>query len=315
MTGYEIHHGMVSMTGGDPFPGGCRAGAVYGTTWHGIFESDGFRRAVLRRVAAAAGRDFEPARVAFAAVRERHLDTLADLVAAHTDTDALLRLIEQGPPRRPPLRPPRSPMSSAAPDRSAPRGPAQPGTAATPGPRQPSAAFILLLSASDTDLLAARASGGPWRLANPARTATAEVPGLMDGAYCVVVRLLGGRRSWPDGLAAVLAGGLPVVVLSGEPDPDADLMAASTVPAGVAAQALAYLREGGPANLAELARFLSDTLLLTGEGFAPPAALPAHGRARRPRATAGPGRPWGSCSTGRTRCPGTPRSWTRSPTR
>ena len=138
-------------------------------------------------------------------------------------------------------------------------------------------AVILLLSASDTDLLAARASGGPYRLANPARTAAAEVAGLMAGAYCVIVRLLGGRRSWPEGLAEVLAGGLPVVVLSGEPDPDADLMAASTVPAGVAAQALAYLREGGPANLAELARFLSDTLLLTGEGFAPPAALPAHG--------------------------------------
>jgi cobaltochelatase CobN len=54
-------------------------------------------------------------------------------------------------------------------------------------------------------------------------------------------------------------------------------MAASTVPSGVAAEALGYLREGGPANLAELAAFLSDTLLLTGHGFAPPAALPAHG--------------------------------------
>jgi cobaltochelatase CobN len=137
---------------------------------------------------------------------------------------------------------------------------------------------IVLISASDTDLLAARASGGPYRLANPARTAPGAVAELLDGAYCVIVRLLGGRRSWPEGLAAVLAGGVPVVVLSGEPDPDADLMAASTVPAGVAAQALAYLREGGPANLAELARFASDTLLLTGEGFAPPVALPAHGR-------------------------------------
>jgi cobaltochelatase CobN len=136
---------------------------------------------------------------------------------------------------------------------------------------------ILLLSASDTDLMAARASGGPYRLANPARTAPDAVPGLLQGAFCVIVRLLGGRRSWPGGLAEVLAGGLPVVVLSGEPEPDADLMAASTVPGGVAAQALAYLREGGPGNLAELARFLSDTLLLTGEGFAPPAALPAHG--------------------------------------
>src|SRR5262249_60602155 len=69
----------------------------------------------------------------------------------------------------------------------------------------------------------------------------------------------------------------------------ADLMAASTVPAGVAAQALAYLREGGPANLAELAAFLSDTLLLTGHGFAPPAPLPAQG-VHGDRATAA-GRP------------------------
>ena len=135
----------------------------------------------------------------------------------------------------------------------------------------------VLISASDTDLLAARASGAPWRLATPARTAPDQVPGLVAGAYCIVVRLLGGRRSWPEGLAAVLAQGLPTVVLSGEAAPDADLMAASTVPGGVAAQALSYLREGGPANLAELAAFLSDTLLLTGHGFAPPEPLPAQG--------------------------------------
>ncbi len=136
---------------------------------------------------------------------------------------------------------------------------------------------MTLISASDTDLLAARASGAPWRLANPARTAPDEVPGLVAGSFCVIVRLLGGRRSWPEGLAAVLAQGLPTVVLSGEAAPDADLMAASTLPAGVAAEALGYLREGGPANLAELAAFLSDTLLLTGHGFAPPVPLPAQG--------------------------------------
>ena len=136
---------------------------------------------------------------------------------------------------------------------------------------------IVLISASDTDLLAARASGAPWRLAGPARTTPDQVPGLVAGSYCIVVRLLGGRRSWPEGLAAVLAQGLPTVVLSGEAAPDADLMAASTVPAGVAAAALGYLREGGPGNLAELAAFLSDTLLLTGHGFAPPAPLPAQG--------------------------------------
>jgi len=67
------------------------------------------------------------------------------------------------------------------------------------------------------------------------------------------------------------------VVLSGEPAPDAELMSLSTVPAGVAAQALAYLREGGPDNLGQLALFLSDTIRLTGEGFEPPQALPASG--------------------------------------
>ncbi|MER7458673.1 cobaltochelatase subunit CobN [Micromonospora sp. NPDC126480] len=136
---------------------------------------------------------------------------------------------------------------------------------------------ILLLSTADTDLLAARASGGDYRLANPARVGAEVVPGLLDGAELAVVRLLGGRAAWPDGLAAVLASGVPTVVLSGESLPDADLMAASTVPVGVATEALSYLVEGGPENLAQLARFLSDTVLLTGEGFAPPARTPAYG--------------------------------------
>jgi cobaltochelatase CobN len=148
-------------------------------------------------------------------------------------------------------------------------------------PLGPTEAAAVLISASDTDLLAARASGAPWRLANPARTGPEEVPGLLDGAFCAVVRLLGGRRSWQPPLAAVLASGLPVIVLSGEAGEagaDAELMAASTVPAGVAAQALAYLQAGGPVNLAQLARFLSDTILLTGEGFDPPVPLPEYGR-------------------------------------
>ncbi|WUR57194.1 cobaltochelatase subunit CobN [Micromonospora chokoriensis] len=136
---------------------------------------------------------------------------------------------------------------------------------------------ILLLSTADTDLLAARASGADYRLANPARVAADEVPALLDGVNLVVVRLLGGRQAWPDGLAAVLATGVPTVVLGGEALPDAELMAISTVPAGVVTQALAYLVEGGPDNLGQLARFLSDTVLLTGEGFDPPTPTPAYG--------------------------------------
>lgn len=56
--GYEIHHGVASVDGGEAFLDGCRVGSVWGTHWHGSLESDGFRRAFLREVAAASGRRF-----------------------------------------------------------------------------------------------------------------------------------------------------------------------------------------------------------------------------------------------------------------
>ncbi|MFC0602405.1 cobaltochelatase subunit CobN [Streptomyces palmae] len=146
--------------------------------------------------------------------------------------------------------------------------------------------MILLLSTSDTDLLSARAAAGPvpYRLANPARLDLSDLPALLDGADLVVVRLLGGLRAWEEGLDLLLAGERPVVVLTGEQAPDAQLMAASTVPVGIAAEAHAYLAHGGPANLAQLARFLSDTVLLTGHGFEPPSPAPSWGELERPTA-------------------------------
>ena len=67
--GYLIHHGVMTMTPGkgvadvaaEPFLDGCRVGTVWGTSWHGTLENDGFRRAFLAEVAAVAGRDFRPA--------------------------------------------------------------------------------------------------------------------------------------------------------------------------------------------------------------------------------------------------------------
>ncbi|MFE7120626.1 cobaltochelatase subunit CobN, partial [Streptomyces sp. NPDC057654] len=143
--------------------------------------------------------------------------------------------------------------------------------------------MILLLSTSDTDLLSARAADGPvpYRLANPARLDLSELPGLLDGVQLVVVRLLGGVRAWQEGLDTLLAGDRPVVVLTGEQAPDAQLMEASTVPVGIAAEAHAYLAHGGPANLEQLARFLSDTVLLTGHGFEAPAPAPTWGPLER----------------------------------
>ena len=140
---------------------------------------------------------------------------------------------------------------------------------------------IALLSTSDTDLLSARSSGCDFALANPARLDAEAIDPLLVDADLVVVRILGTARSWQEGLDAVLAHGAPVVVLGGEQSPDADLMGHSTVPVGVAAQAHAYLAQGGPANLANLHAFLSDTVLLTGEGFEPPAVVPEWGWAER----------------------------------
>jgi adenosylcobyric acid synthase len=109
VTGYRIQHGVIEADGAEPFPGGCSSGAVYGTSWHGLLEGDGFRHAFLGRAAAAAGRGHPPAGVSFQAERERQLDALGDLIADHADTTALLGLIEGGPPAVAPFVPPGAP--------------------------------------------------------------------------------------------------------------------------------------------------------------------------------------------------------------
>ena len=164
-------------------------------------------------------------------------------------------------------------------------------------PSGPSDSTVLLLSTSDTDLLAAKASGADYRLANPARLDPADLPPLLDGSDVVVVRLLGGEQAWREGLAALRRQPLPLIVLGGEIVPDAALMALSSVPAGIAAQAHEYLAHGGPGNLRELAMFLADTVLMTGHGFA--ARADAH---------VGPAPVAASCRRGRSadRQPGEP---------
>jgi adenosylcobyric acid synthase len=117
-TAYEIHHGVITVDGGEPLfdveggfapAEGCRTGAVLGTVWHGALESDGARRALLSEVADAAGRDWRPGSVAFEDVRQARLDTLGDLVADHLDTAAVRALLSGGAPTGLPFVPPGAP--------------------------------------------------------------------------------------------------------------------------------------------------------------------------------------------------------------
>ena len=125
--------------------------------------------------------------------------------------------------------------------------------------------------------MTARASGAGYRWINPTRLIDGELDTLLDGVDVVIVRILGGYRSWQEGIDAVVGTGVPTVVISGEQAPDADLMSHSTVPAGVALQTHVYLAQGGVTNLQQLHAFLSDTLLMTGIGFSPPESTPAWG--------------------------------------
>ena len=141
---------------------------------------------------------------------------------------------------------------------------------------------IALLSTSDTDLLSARASGADYLLANPSRPPHTAMDAALGAADIVVLRILGSTDSLDGGFERIRDAGKPMVVLGGEHAPSAELMELSTVPIGVAAQAHRYLAEGGPDNIAQLHAFLSDTILLTGEGFEPPMTLPDWGFSKRP---------------------------------
>ncbi len=95
VTAYEIHHGVSTRildgSAAEPFLDGWRSGAVWGTTWHGVFENDGFRRAFLTEVASQAGMDWraDAGAPGFAARREMMLERLADAIGENLDTSAL----------------------------------------------------------------------------------------------------------------------------------------------------------------------------------------------------------------------------------
>ena len=147
--------------------------------------------------------------------------------------------------------------------------------------------MLRFVTTADTEILVAAAAvdrlGDDFptvRCANPAGAIdqAAFVDDVLDGARVVLCRILGGRRGWPDGFelmrARCQARGIALLALGGELEPDAEMTNLSLVPAGAVAQAGEYLRHGDVDNVEQLLRFLADTFLLEGHGFAPPHEVP-----------------------------------------
>jgi adenosylcobyric acid synthase len=90
VTGYEIHHGRVERGTAAPWlvldgedEGATDGVRCWGTSLHGLFESDAVRAAFLGITASSS----------FAAAREAQLDAVADHLEAHLDLAAVERLI------------------------------------------------------------------------------------------------------------------------------------------------------------------------------------------------------------------------------
>lgn len=98
--GYEIHHGQVERHTENDWHGvGIRNGHVYGTHWHGLLDNNDLRREWLTE---AGNPGFVVADdVDVAARRDAQLDLMADLLTAHLDVDAVVAVLENGPPQRP----------------------------------------------------------------------------------------------------------------------------------------------------------------------------------------------------------------------
>ncbi|MEM7092590.1 MAG: cobyric acid synthase [Actinomycetota bacterium] len=109
VSGYQIHHGRVALSGDrgeawleldDGEAEGIRAGRYFGTTLHGVFDQDTFRRSFLAQVAARAGTTFSPGDRTPAVHREQELDRLADHLEASLDLAALYDLMATAEPLR-----------------------------------------------------------------------------------------------------------------------------------------------------------------------------------------------------------------------
>jgi adenosylcobyric acid synthase len=109
VSGYEIRHGHVSAAGsGSPWfelataDGGVESEGVvsddrtfYGTSLHGLLETDLLRSRLLAEIARRRDKTWTPSGVSFAQLRTAQVDIVADACEQHLDLDALWRIIAE----------------------------------------------------------------------------------------------------------------------------------------------------------------------------------------------------------------------------
>lgn len=105
VVGYELHHGRPVPAGGTAWladrdgtseglvdhPADGR-GRIAGTSLHGLFDADGFRRSFLADLAKRRQVPLPPGEVSYEAARQAQIDRFADLVEHHVDVGALLAI-------------------------------------------------------------------------------------------------------------------------------------------------------------------------------------------------------------------------------
>ncbi len=150
---------------------------------------------------------------------------------------------------------------------------------------------IMLLSHADTDLLTLikasellpdelRVSAFSLNALRNEDQLNVLIQGEMGKARIVIVRCHGPLSCIP-GFARLRAAcserGQSLVLVSGCGENSSEFAETINIPPGAQQTAAEYLSLGGVQNFAELFRFLSDRIMLTGHGYAPPTPMPEHG--------------------------------------
>jgi adenosylcobyric acid synthase len=103
LRGYEIHMGesrgdvglfrLHRLSGGETVPDGTMDGSVWGTYLHGVFDSDGFRRALLDEMRRRRGMPVPEHRVEYMKIRDENMNRWAHVLRENLDMASIEGLL------------------------------------------------------------------------------------------------------------------------------------------------------------------------------------------------------------------------------